>query len=86
VPPVERDSWHHPREAAIGFFLEHTQPEMLLAAIPQDVNELGLISSPFQFPCLVQVLKGKRWDLTAGRNLRRQAGHPDQGTQNSSQS
>lgn len=42
--------------------LELTQAEMLLAAISQDVNELGLVCSPFQFPCLIQVLKGKRWD------------------------
>lgn len=33
---------------------------MLLAAIPQNVNELGFICSPFQFPRLVQVLKGER--------------------------
>lgn len=40
---------------------------MLLAAISQNVNELGFICSPFQFPCLVQVLKGKRKDFTERR-------------------
>lgn len=39
-----------------------TQAEVLLAAISQDVNELGLVGSPFQFPCLVEILRGKKWD------------------------
>lgn len=39
--------------------LELTQPKMLLAAISQNVNELGFICSPFQFPCLIQVLEGR---------------------------
>lgn len=52
--------------------LELTQPKVLLAAISQDVNELGFICSPFQLPCLVQVLKGKRWDLIKRGKLRTQ--------------
>ena len=39
--------------------LELTQPKMLLAAISQNVNELGFICSPFQFSCLIQVLEGR---------------------------
>lgn len=41
-------------------FLVLTQPKMLLAAISQNVNELGFVCSPFQFTSLVEVLKGKR--------------------------
>lgn len=52
--------------------LELTQPEMLLATISQNVNELGFICSPFQFPCLVQVLEGEKWGLIKRRNLRKQ--------------
>lgn len=44
---------------------------MLLAAISQNVNELGFIRSPFQFPRLVQVLKGEG-GLTERGNLRTQ--------------
>lgn len=52
--------------------LELTQPEMLLATISQNVNELGFICSPFQFPRLVQVLEGEKWGLIKRRNLRKQ--------------
>lgn len=60
-----------PHEGSCRASLELTQPKMLLAAISQNVNELGFICSPFQFPCLIQVLKGKKWDVAKRRNFRR---------------
>lgn len=77
---MRKESLAQPPGDSCRSSLELTQPEMLLAAISQNVNELGFICSPFQFPCLIQVLEGKKWDLIKRRNLRKQL--TSQATQN----
>lgn len=68
----ERGSQGYPRRCCS--FWELTQSEVLFATVSQDIDELGLVCSPFQFPCLVQVLRRKKRGRYNRKNKPRETG------------